>query len=1138
MPHIFDNIEAPLLPALRATLQESYRADFCIGYFNLRGWEQLAASVDHLAGTPESCCRLLVGMHRVPEDAMREAQRAVRRDESLDGPTIARLHTKAARSFREQLEFGVPSARAQGALRKLAEQLRVHKVQVKLFLQYPLHAKLYLLHRHDRITPLVGYVGSSNLTLSGLLSQGELNVDVVEQDAAVKLQHWFDERWDDRLAFDISAELVELIETSWAADRLIQPYHVYLKMAYHLSEEARRGEREFKPTPEFRDVLLPFQEKAVSLAAYYLQRRGGVLLGDVVGLGKTLMATAVAKIFQQDDNSNTLIICPPKLQEMWEWYVGQYHLAARVLSLGRVIEDLPGLLRYRLVIIDESHNLRNREGKRYSAVRDYIVRNESQVLLLTATPYNKQYTDLSNQLRLFLDEDQDLHVRPEQFFQTWTERGRNEADFVADFQTSPRSIRAFEQSTFPDDWRDLMRLFLVRRTRQFIIRNYAQWDADRQRSFVLLNGQPSYFPLRQPKTVQFALDETDAGDQYARLYRDEVVDAIGDLALPRYNLAEFFIANPQRRANAQEKRIIDNLERAGRRLRGFSRSNLFKRLESSGYSFLRSLDHHILRNMITLHALEHNELVPIGTQNAALLDPFVRDVDDEEASEELAGSSENDTPTSIETPVFASDLDTYRDRAAQAYRAYRADFERRFTWLPAKFFQAQLKQTLRNDAEALLAILQEVGVWQPAYDVKMNALYELIVQTHPHDKLLIFTQFADTAHYLGELLAARGLTRFAVATGQSGDPTALARRFSPHSNGGLRPGETELRVLVATDVLGEGQNLQDSHVVVNFDLPWAIIRLIQRAGRVDRIGQKQDTINVYSFLPAEGIERIIRLRSRLTERLSHFHEVIGSDETFFGEDAALKLRDLYTEQQGVLDEDDDSDVDLASVALQVWNSASDADRGAAERLPPVIAAARSVSDGVVSGDGQPGVITYLRFPDGTDALVHVNAAGNLVGQSLSRAFRSAACGPDTVALPVPDQHYDLVAEAVQQAVQEQTTFGGELGSLRSTRRKVYEQLKLFIMQQQAHPTLFTGPLLERLNPAFELIRRYPLRETARDTLGRQMRLRIGDQPLAELMIRLHEEDRLSVIIDEVEQPEPQVVCSLGLVAPDPATLLS
>ncbi|NLF42026.1 MAG: SWF/SNF helicase family protein, partial [Bacteroidales bacterium] len=141
---------------------------------------------------------------------------------------------------------------------------------------------------------------------------------------------------------------------------------------------------------------------------------------------------------------------------------------------------------------------------------------------------------------------------------------------------------------------------------------------------------------------------------------------------------------------------------------------------------------------------------------------------------------------------------------------------------------------------------------------------------HKIDKILIFTQFADTAYYLYNNLKNRGINNIACATGDIDNPTDLAYRFSPVSNK-VKDVKNELRVLISTDVLSEGQNLQDAHIVVNYDLPWAIIRLIQRAGRVDRIGQTSDKIVCYSFLPQDGLERIIRLRRRLTRRIKKSH---------------------------------------------------------------------------------------------------------------------------------------------------------------------------------------------------------------------------------------------------------------------------
>src|SRR5262249_6066395 len=149
------------------------------------------------------------------------------------------------------------------------------KLVVKLFLRHPLHAKLYLLYRTDPINPIIGYLGSSNLTLSGLSHQGELNVDVLDHDAARKLAQWFDARWNDRWCVEITEELIQVIEESWAREEALAPYYIYVKMAYHLSQEARAGLSEFRIPLEFGHRLFDYQVAAVKIAAHHLNKRGG-----------------------------------------------------------------------------------------------------------------------------------------------------------------------------------------------------------------------------------------------------------------------------------------------------------------------------------------------------------------------------------------------------------------------------------------------------------------------------------------------------------------------------------------------------------------------------------------------------------------------------------------------------------------------------------------------------------------------------------------------------------------------------------------------------------------------------------------------------------------------------------------------
>jgi len=435
MPRIFDNIENKLLPVLQETLKVADHADFCVGYFNLRGWKQLDSYVDAWFGGEGNCCRLLVGMQRPPEEELRNLFALVKQDAGIDNQTALRLKKKLAEDFREQLTRGVPTNEDEAGLRRLASQIKAGKVVVKLFLRHSLHAKLYLLFRPDPINPIIGYLGSSNLTFPGLSGQGELNIDVLDHDATNKLSKWFEDRWTDRWCLDISAELVQIIEESWAREEVVPPYHIYLKMAYHLAHEAREGLLQFRIPRDFGAKLFEFQTAAVKIAAHHLNKRGGVLIGDVVGLGKTLMATALVRIFEDDHGLETLIICPKNLVPMWEDYRAQYRMRAKVLSISQAIRELPQLRRYRLVLIDESHNLRNRDGQRYRTIQEYIQENESKCIFLSATPYNKTYLDLSNQLRLFVPEDKDLGVRPERLL-----REVGEPEFIRRHQCPVRRL--------------------------------------------------------------------------------------------------------------------------------------------------------------------------------------------------------------------------------------------------------------------------------------------------------------------------------------------------------------------------------------------------------------------------------------------------------------------------------------------------------------------------------------------------------------------------------------------------------------------------------------------------------------------------------------------------------------------------
>ena len=408
-----------------------------------------------------------------------------------------------------------------------------------------------------------------------------------------------------------------------------------------------------------------------------------------------------------------------------------------------------------------------------------------------------------------------------------------------------------------------------------------------------------------------------------------------------------------------------------------------------------------------------------------------------------------------------------------------------------------------------------------------------MTKTFADREVLVFSQFADTVHYLESQLRRLGVHAMAGVTGDSQDPTQLAWRFSPVSN--RRPlGDTpeqELRVLIATDVLSEGQNLQDCAIVVNYDLPWAIIKLIQRAGRVDRIGQNAEEILCHSFLPADGVERIITLRRRVRERLKENAEVVGADEPFFEDEADHQtILNLYHEQAGILDGDADGEVDLASHAYQIWKNAIDRD-------PPLEQTVSALPDVVFSSRAR------TRRPRSDPKACWYSRARRMATTRSRTLDATARASPSRSWKSSPQHNADRMSRrsratsAITSSLPtgsgtsspRKKRMGAQLGRPTSARFRTYTRLKAYA--ESIKGQLFDIPALHR---AIDDIYRYPLRQSAVDALNRQLRSGIDDAALADMVIAFRDDDRLCITADDragddrAESGEPRIICSLGL----------
>ena len=510
--------------------------------------------------------------------------------------------------------------------------------------------------------------------------------------------------------------------------------------------------------------------------------------------------------------------------------------------------------------------------------------------------------------------------------------------------------------------------------------------------------------------------------------------------------------------------------------------------------------------------------MPIGDENN-LPEEWIEDEDindifshDDEDEDRMGGDDLIEIPT---------DMKVYMEKASQYYMLLTQ--KNNVAWIESTYFKRTLKQHLKQDCDQIIKMILLCDKWNPITDQKLNVLENLLNKTHKNDKVLVFTQYSDTANYIYRQLRKRGFTHTGRATGGSKNPTAIVERFSPLSNNADVSAENELRVLVATDVLSEGQNLQDAHVIVNYDLPWAIIRLIQRAGRVDRIGQEAEEIFCYSFFPAEGVEKIIRLRTRLNARINENANIVGSDEIFF-EGNEQNLRDIYNEKSGSLDDEDDNDVDLASQAYQIWKNATDAN----PKLKQIIPALSNVIYSTKKADNaqEDGVITYAKTHNDYDVLTWYNSRGEIISQSQKKILQAMACNANEPAREPLDNHFDLVKKAVDNMKSETTNVSGILGNRFSTRYRIIDLLEHYYQQP---PTLFfDADKKQQLKLAIDDVYNFQLLEGTKFILGRMLRTNTNDD-IVESVLEMHKNGTLCRIDeDRNKQKDPSIICSMGL----------
>ena len=880
---IIDNRRKKLVNCLIEASKDYDELSIATGYWDLKGTKLLLPYIKSYKKI-----RILIGRELlIPRHQLKEIE--------ADYPD---------RDIFEDLQHLKPDSELRPTIFEIKNLIESGVFEVKVFKKTFLHAKCYIFGGFNS-NSAVGVIGSSNFTENGLTSNLELNAGEIDhrivqfhpthEDHENGHLSWFEEAWNDESCVEWTGQFEELIDTSIHGEKLFSPYYMY--------GDLLKNDREI--THLSSKKLQDFQERSVKQIMWRLEKNGVAMLADSVGLGKTITAIGVIK---QYSGKRVVVIAPKSLVGQWNTEIARERLLGiTVVSLQNKneIEEEQKKDKYlpvSLFVIDESHNLRSQGSKRFDQIKEWVINNENaDTLLLTATPVNNSLDDLTNQILIGTRGEQDLlkvNVRNSE----GVVKSRSFFDALALIKKRISQNRAQGNDMRPiyEEARQIidpiLREFVIRNTRQSIEKELEGKGLD-------IDGKSFKFPKIKVSNVDFfsgnyysiklgspikpiencSVDSiqgtTDKLEHPLRQLEEwnnqelNKTDKSAIYRLYQYILSLSFV--PYRTAMYDHKVYGKTLEElktikfkgeTTKNLKlqlgmyGLLRIVLLKRFESSAFSLLSSVKKYQKR----LKAFEeffNNKNILL---NLSEIDNILEEFGDD-SSEELDLNDEDVIKSAEKTGVKVSDK-THNINAISEDMAYE-------------------KKILDSIIELTEAFNRN--------DKKLDAFNKLILEIHKEDpkrKILVFSFFGDTVNYLKEAIQDKSVFTTENSAFVSGkDRTnALnsADRFAPVARDGQEEVQKsgELTYLFSTDVLAEGQNLQDCGLIINYDLHWNPVRMIQRNGRINRLGSPHSEIEVKNIVPHKELEKFLGLVSKLQDKISLIQATIGSDSSVLGEE--------------------------------------------------------------------------------------------------------------------------------------------------------------------------------------------------------------------------------------------------------------
>lgn len=725
----------------------------------------------------------------------------------------------------------------------------------------------------------------------------------------------FEKIWNDRSKMqDVTDVVIENISSAYNENSpefiyFMTLYHVFSEFLADISEDVLPNESTGFKESKIWNLLYDFQKDAVLAIINKLEKYNGCILADSVGLGKTFTALAVVKYYE-NRNKSVLVLCPKKLAENWNTYKGNY--MNNPIALDRLRYDVlfhTDLSRtggtsngieldrlnwgnYDLVVIDESHNFRNGVGthantteNRYVKLMEKVIRTgvKTKVLMLSATPVNNRFVDLRNQLAIAYEGDSeqiDSKLATKKSIDDIFRQAQKAYNAWCKLDPEDRTTDALLR-TLDFDFFEVLDSVTIARSRKHISKYYSTAEIGK-------------FPERlKPISLRPSLTSLKSAINYNQIYEE-----LMKLSLCIYTPSNYiFPSKLDKYMDLTHNKGI-NLTQRGREqgIRRLMSINLLKRLESSVFSFNLTLSR--IRELITKTIDAINRFEKYG----------VSDLDMSEASD-------NDFDMDDGNTDFFS--------VGEKIKINLADMDYR-TW----------REELQTDADILELLTLMIADITPEYDTKLQTLFGLISKKieHPinqdNKKIMIFSAFSDTAEYLYENVSVfvkkkYGLDTALITGAVDGKTTVKELKatlnnvltcFSPisKSKAALMPNSTaNIDILIATDCISEGQNLQDCDYLVNYDIHWNPVRIIQRFGRIDRIGSKNEYIQLVNFWPDMNLDEYINLKSRVETRMKiSVMTATGDDDLINAEekgDLEYRKAQLKRLQEEVVDIEDMSE---------------------------------------------------------------------------------------------------------------------------------------------------------------------------------------------------------------------------------------